>query len=579
MGFRNLLVRVGLAAGNVAAKFDPTGVAGQILESYEKHHDREQLRGELDEMMAAGFAQFRAELADAMGELKLELAESVRGQVEAYLSQFQASAKQAARMLGDPSATTVPATVAVDQPEQLAEFLPKRAPRFTVGHSVPGLPSWKLVEPLGAGGFGEVWKAENPYSGTAAFKFFLDPIARKRFTRTEAEPILKILREAPTDGVVKLLGAEPEQDPPWLQFEYLAGGDLSSLPEAWKSLPDAERVKQVHAVIRTLAATAGHFHKLNVVHRDLKPSNVLRRPDGSLVIADFGISRIVPVGLANAPTPLNSATATIRAYTALYASPQQKKFRPADRRDDVYALGVLWYQLLRGDLTLERPGGEGWKRALAKFCVPDAAITLLARCWDDEPDERPADGNALLAELGEGAKVTAVETTQPPVSVTAAETLPPPVKSAPAAPQSPKKRITNVRLPGEEIHFQLPGVLTMAFCWIPPGTAQLGSPKAEQYAVAAQIKGWEEWLDAESEIKRGVYTSKGFWLGKFTVTQAEWQAVTGEAPSCFEGSEADAATDPVRLPVEEVSWNDCQGFLDRLNSAVGAEQAFGRSGR
>src|SRR5439155_8074559 len=133
----------------------------------------------------------------------------------------------------------------------------------------------------------------------------------------------------------------------------VGGGDLSRLPDSWKGLPDGERVKRVQGVVRTLAATAGHFHNLGVVHRDLKPSNVLLRPNGSLVIADFGISKIVPAPSA-VPTPVNASPATIKAYTAIYASPHQKKFLPADRRDDVYALGVIWYQLLRGDLTLER---------------------------------------------------------------------------------------------------------------------------------------------------------------------------------------------------------------------------------
>jgi serine/threonine protein kinase len=416
MGFRNLLVKVGLAAANVAAKFDPSGVAASLLDAYSKRQEKQQLRSELDEMISAGFQRFRDELGEAMGELKVQLSDRMRPQVEAYLSQFQTSAKQASRALGDPSATTVPATVALDEPEQLAAFLPQRPPRFNVGDSVPGLPSWKLIEPLGLGGFGEVWKAEHPYSGTAAFKFFLDPTARNRFTHMEARNLAEIFKRAPTDGVVKLLLAEPGQDPPWLQFEYISGGDLSRLAEAWKRLVAEERVQRVGRAIQTLAKTTGHFHNLGVVHRDLKPSNILLREIGTgdgLVIADFGISKIVPTGSSSLPTPANSGTATIQAYTALYASPQQKRFLPADRRDDVYALGVLWYQLLRGDLTLERPSGESWKRALKHLGVSEATIGLLNRCWDDEADERPKDGNALLDAIKE-LDPPVIEPVQPP---------------------------------------------------------------------------------------------------------------------------------------------------------------------
>ena len=398
MAVRNLLVNLGLIVGNAAAKIDPSGIASQLLARYSKARDKEQLEGELEGMLQLGFGRFREELAEAMGELRLSLAERDRGRVEAYLMHCQASAKQASRVLGDPLATTVPRTVHLDDPAQLAAFLPQFQPRFAVGDTVPGLPSWVLVEPLGVGGFGEVWKAKNPYSGVAAFKFFLDPEARRRFTLTEASTLAEIHKSAPPSGVVKLLAAEPEQEPPWIQLEYAEGGDLSRLPQAWKSLPDADRVKRVQAVVRNLAATVGHFHKIGVVHRDLKPSNVLLRKTANNkyqpVVADFGISELVPAH-EMVSTLTNSTSARIRAYTALYASPQQKRFQAADRRDDVYALGVLWYQLLRNDLTLERPSGDGWKNSLTKLGVDEATILLLNRCWDDEADARPADGNEL----------------------------------------------------------------------------------------------------------------------------------------------------------------------------------------
>jgi hypothetical protein len=404
MKFRNLLVNIGLAAANATAKWEPLGIASLIVEAYNKHRAKQGLRQELEALLQADFQRFRAEVADVMGELRLHLASGIQVQVETYLSQFQASARQAAQFLGDPSGTTVPATVGFDDPRQLLAFLPQQPPRFKVGASVPGLPSWKLTEPLGTGGFGEVWKAENTFGEpqVAAFKFFMDPHARERFSRQEAATLIEIHSKAPTEGIVKLLAAEPGQDPPWLQFEYVSGGDLSRLPDLWRKLSDAERVKRVRGVIRTLAATTGHFHKLGIVHRDLKPSNVLLRktPTGyKLVVADFGISRFVPVTSRTSPTPTDTSHATIRAFTPTYASPQQKKFLPADRRDDVYALGVLWYQLLRDDLALERPCGDGWKSVLTRLGVSAAEIALMNRCWDDEPQLRPADGNELADQI------------------------------------------------------------------------------------------------------------------------------------------------------------------------------------
>jgi len=98
----------------------------------------------------------------------------------------------------------------------------------------------------------------------------------------------------------------------------------------------------------------------------------------------------------------------------------------------------------------------------------------------------------------------------------------------------------------------------MKFCWIPAGECQLGSPKAEQdYLVEKYLEGKRpDWLDAETESARGKYKSGGFWLGKYPVTQAEYEALIGSNPSKFKGD---------LLPVETASWDDAQAYMKKLN--------------
>ena len=105
----------------------------------------------------------------------------------------------------------------------------------------------------------------------------------------------------------------------------------------------------------------------------------------------------------------------------------------------------------------------------------------------------------------------------------------------------------------------------MAFCWIPAGKATLGSPKEEK----------ERDLD---EVEHE-YLAKGFWLGKYVVTQSEWKAVMGNNPSFFDGKKDNDAKgmNTSRFPVENVSWNDCQEFLERVNKRSGKENAFGKA--
>ncbi len=139
--------------------------------------------------------------------------------------------------------------------------------------------------------------------------------------------------------------------------------------------------------------------------------------------------------------------------------------------------------------------------------------------------------------------------------------------------------------PGEVREFEIAAGAKMKFCWIPPGKAQLGAPKSERQAVQILLKEDIEpaWLASEAEESRGKYTSKGYWLGKYPVTQAEWQAMMGNNPSWFSkdgnGKENVVGLDTSRFPVEQVSWKDCGKFLDKLNDRGGVEKAFGKQGK
>jgi formylglycine-generating enzyme required for sulfatase activity len=119
----------------------------------------------------------------------------------------------------------------------------------------------------------------------------------------------------------------------------------------------------------------------------------------------------------------------------------------------------------------------------------------------------------------------------------------------------------------EEREFEIASGVKMKFCWIPAGKATLGSPKEEK-----------ERDDSEKEHE---YVTKGFWLGKYPVTQAEWKAVMGDNPSFFDGKKENKAKgiDTSRFPVESVSWEDCQKFLENLNNRTEVEKVFGKAGQ
>jgi formylglycine-generating enzyme required for sulfatase activity len=119
----------------------------------------------------------------------------------------------------------------------------------------------------------------------------------------------------------------------------------------------------------------------------------------------------------------------------------------------------------------------------------------------------------------------------------------------------------------DELEFEIADGVKMKFCWIPSGKAILGSPKEE--------KGRN---DDENEHE---FVTNGFWLGKYPVTQAEWKAVMGDNPSAFNGKKINMARgmDTSRFPVEKVSWNDCQKFLEIVNKRCGVARVFGKMGK
>src|SRR5262249_7350160 len=153
---------------------------------------------------------------------------------------------------------------------------------------------------------------------------------------------------------------------PCLEYEFIGGGDLAGLIVEWQRSGKRPSHEEVARLVADLAETVGFAHRLPqpIVHRDLKPANILLAPGAGgalkLKVADFGIG-----GVASQQAIRESTRGTTRgefmasalrgSCTPLYASIQQMRGDDPDTRDDVYALGVIWYQMLTGDLTAGRP--------------------------------------------------------------------------------------------------------------------------------------------------------------------------------------------------------------------------------
>ena len=392
----------GGVAGDFAVEVLPE-VAKGVYRLYGKDRPPEKLRGDMEAVAELP----PDEAANAARQIAHELAagypEVVLLSLESYLTQVPASIRRSQSCLDGQQALAL--SVCLQRPEDVLPFLPPRVPHFRPGDRPPGVGDWELVEMLGMGGFGEVWKARSAYlQEPAALKFCLDPHAA-RMLRNEAALLGRVMSQGRHPGIVALLDTYLNGDPPCLKYEYVAGGDLAGLiRERYRR--DADKlVEQAPRLLADLARTAGDFHRLDppIVHRDLKPANILVQTvwgdDVQLRVADFGIGGLVSQQVLGRTWPGHTAvtTALRGACTPLYASPQQLRGEPPDPRDDVFALGVIWYQMLTGDLSAA-PLGD-WQDELARRGVGPAAVKLLASCVASKVERRPKDGAALAMEL------------------------------------------------------------------------------------------------------------------------------------------------------------------------------------
>lgn len=208
---------------------------------------------------------------------------------------------------------------------------------------------YRLEHPLGSGGMGEVWLAsrvDGLYEGKVAIKtlraFLVQPGARERFAREG-----RILGRLQHPNIARLLDAGVTDDGQlYLVLEYVAGAHLT----AWCDAQNLSIAARLQLFLRICEAVA-HAHAQLVVHRDLKPSNILVAASGEPKLLDFGIAKLIE-GEAGSDTASGAQTELTRlggrALTPEYAAPEQILGEPVSTATDVYALGVLLYELLCG---------------------------------------------------------------------------------------------------------------------------------------------------------------------------------------------------------------------------------------
>ena|GEM_PF-6505276 len=254
----------------------------------------------------------------------------------------------------------------------------------TPGELASAFPQLEIIELIGRGGMGAVYKARQKSLGRfvalkiLAPQFAGNPSFAQRFSR-EAQALAELSH--PHIVTVHDFGKAGEFY--FLLMEYVDGVNLRQTMRAGQVAPE-----QALAIVPSICEALQFAHNHGIVHRDIKPENLLLDKSGRVKIADFGIARIVGAGLESATGPVVASAASLTQESVLgtpqYMAPEQSS-QPAqvDHRADIYSLGVVLYELLTGELPI------------GKFEVPSRKVQIdvrldeiVLRALQQKPEQR-----------------------------------------------------------------------------------------------------------------------------------------------------------------------------------------------
>lgn len=538
-------------------------VAKTTLDNTHKELPTAELRKAIAEMVSMPAAQYAERVKQTVDGLARVQAVPFKAELMDYLSHVPSFARRFLMRPSDPTGKSVPDAVNFFKADELLPMLPPHRPKLGVGREPAGLDNWKLKELLGVGETAETWLAEDATQPGryAALKFAVDDESKKAIGERQQlfHDAFKLNEQA---GVVPLSSVYLETDPPGLESPFISGYDLASLMWDWRWKFDGPKPEAALKLLRRLCDIIAHAHAKGVVHRDLKPSNVRLHPtEGgkfTLWVTDYGWGQI-----SSARSILLSKNSTPRgeqqwldlrgAHSPLYASPQQMKKDPPDPRDDVYALGMIWFQLLRRDPHAEAPVGTEWAEEMRPYGVTDSQARLLTACLAVRADKRPKNTrelSELLAHVAvdrktdDGSKLLALKGQSSTLKAAYDQALAASKAAAPVVATKSKS--------GAHGFGGLPRGVTnsagMTFALVPPGRFSMGSPDAE--AGRREHEG----------PQHPVAVHKPFYLSVFPVTQLQYERVMGRNPAAFTRGHGGGPDHPVEM----VSWHDAARFCEHL---------------
>lgn len=493
--------------------------------------------------------------------------------------------------------------------------------RSSASEALGRIDQYELVRELGGGGFGTVYLARDTVSGVDVAVKGLPPLVRNN--REELENIRRnfaLVSRLHHPNIAAALVLHPANKVEYFDksladnlrvtegdtlmvMEYAPGVTLSQ----WRrQFPDSKvPVEKAEEIVRQIAEALDYAHQEKIVHRDIKPSNVMieTRPDGKIVarVLDFGLAAEIRSSMGRISQEVHDTSGT-RPYMA----PEQWLGGRQGPATDQYSLAVLFYELVFGEVPFASvfDTGDpvvmmnvvGREKAILPKETPKSLRRPLERALAKKPEERFGSCGQFVEALHGRVKKTGnrlwLKIVLWTISVGALAVgglfaygqYDRYQRKQRQAEKERKKSIERFEAknrmnkvialpddsgyyPGDVRTVKLPGGVEMEMAYCPPGEYYRGEYDKES----------QEYIKAQYKVR----ISKGFWVGRYPVTQAQWTAliknnnIADVDPRPFNfcvdgaGKEEVSGMDTSKLPAEGMSWNDCDRLIKELNKHCG----------
>lgn len=294
------------------------------------------------------------------------------------------------------SDSTVAIPVPSTAPPTSSRSIPEEG-RFVPGTLLGG--RYRIIGLLGQGGMGEVYRATDLTLGqSVALKFLPHSVALSPAMLERFHGEVRVARQVSHPNVCRVYDIGEAEGMPFISMEYVDGEDLSSLLRRIGRLPAERGVEIARRICAGLAAA----HAKGVIHRDLKPQNIMMNRRGEILIMDFGLAAIA--------VQLSGAEA--RSGTPAYMAPEQLKGTEVTAKSDIYALGLVLFEVFTGrrpfeadsiqKLIIQQEASQFSAMSAAAPELDPAVEKVIRRCLDPDPSKRPSSALAVASALPGG---------------------------------------------------------------------------------------------------------------------------------------------------------------------------------